>query len=811
MGIKSTLSIIALFISLSCFGQKTGLITGTVQNANTNELLSNASILINGTTITVLSDTTGKFKLSLPVGTYSLTANYVGYITQTKYNIVVSSGNVQLVNFELQTAAKALNEIVVQANKNKSAITADMVTPLSVQQLTTEEIKSSPGGNFDVSKVVQTLPGVGISNGVGERNDIIIRGGAPNENVYYLDGIEIPVLNHFQTQGSSGGAQGMLNVSFIESLKLSSSAFDSRYDNPLASTFVIKQRDGNTERLSGNVRISFTESVLTLEGPLSKKTTFLASARKSYLSFLFKLIDLPIRPDFNDYQYKVTHKFNDKTTLTAIGLAAVDRFSFAATKESTLENTYVLRSTPYINQWNYTVGFNLNRKIEDGFMNFTISRNVFNNTLDKFEDEEKIEAKRSLLVESQEVENKFRFDINRFINGWKLSAGVMTQLVGYNGNLYNKVSNEVKDPQGNVISPERIIRFNNDFSFWKYGLFLQISKNIFNERLLVSGGIRTDMNTFTVEGNNPLKTLSPRLSVAYHIDNQWDINASIGTYFKIPPYTALGYLDNKGQAVNKDMKYIQSTHYVLGTQFLPKSDLRFTFETFYKQYHNYPVSAATGTSLANQGAEYTSVGSEQLISMGNGETYGVEFFVQQKLIKKLFYVASYSYVRSRFAGLDGKMISSSWDNEHLLSLTLGYKLKRNWDLGLKYRYTGGSPYTSFNLLASQQNYVTLGVGIPDYNRLNSVRLSPFSQLDFRIDKRINFNKTSLNLYVDIQNILKNQNTNFPKYTFKRSADNASFLTTDNKPLQTDGSNAIPYILNTKSGNLIPSIGLIFEF
>ena len=811
MGIKSTLSFIALFISLTCFGQKAGLITGTVQNANTNELLSKASIIVNGTDITVLSDSIGKFKFSLPVGTYSLTANYVGYVTQTKYNIVVSSGNVQLVNFELQTAAKALNEIVVKANKKKSAIAADMVTPLSVQQLTSEEIKSSPGGNFDVSKVVQTLPGVGISNGVGERNDIIIRGGAPNENVYYLDGIEIPVLNHFQTQGSSGGAQGILNVSFIESLKLSSSAFDSRYDNPLASTFVIKQRDGNSERLSGNVRISFTESVLTLEGPLSKKTTFLASARKSYLSFLFKLIDLPIRPDFNDYQYKVTHKFNDKTTLTAIGLAAVDRFSFAPTKESTLENTYVLRSTPYINQWNYTVGFNLNRKIDDGFMNFTVSRNVFNNTLDKFEDEEKIEAKRSLLVASQEVENKFRFDINKFVNGWKLSAGVMTQLVGYNANLYNKVSNEVKDSQGNVISAERVIRFNNDFSFWKYGLFLQASKNIFNERLLVSGGIRTDMNTFTTSGNNPLKTLSPRLSIAYHVDAQWDINASIGTYFKIPPYTALGYLDDKGQAVNKDMKYIQSTHYVLGTQFLPKNDLRFTFETFYKQYHNYPVSAATGISLANQGAEYASVGSEQLISMGDGETYGFEVFAQQKLIKKLFYVVSYSYVRSRFAGLDGKMISSSWDNEHLLSLTLGYKLKSNWDLGLKYRYAGGSPYTPFNLLASQQNYITLGVGVPDYSRLNSERLTAFSQLDFRIDKRINFNKTALNLYVDIQNILKNQNANFPKYTFKRTADNASFLTTDNKPLQTDGSNAIPYILNTKSGNLIPSIGLIFEF
>lgn len=811
MRISFLLSLSIFLFSFHAFGQKTGIITGSVQNKNTNELLTKASVSVNGTTFNVVTDSTGRFKITLPVGTYNLTAAYLGYLSQLKYNIVVNSGNAQLVNFELDPIVNTMNEVVINFSKGKSAVTTDMITPLSVQQLTSEEIKSSPGGNFDVSKVVQTLPGVGISNGVGERNDIIVRGGAPNENVYYLDGIEIPVLNHFQTQGSSGGAQGILNVSFIESLKLTSSAFDARYDNPLASTFVIKQRDGNPERLSGNARLSLTESVLTLEGPLSKKTTFLASARKSYLSLLFKLIDLPIRPDFEDFQYKVTHKFNHKTTLTAIGLGAIDHFSFAPTKKSTPENTYVLRSTPYINQWNYTVGFNLNHKIEDGFMNFTLSRNLFNNKLDKFEDDEQLESKRSLLVESQEVENKFRFDFNQFKNGWKLSTGLMAQYVGYNSDIFNKVSTEVRDEQGNIVAPERIIKFNSDLNFLKYGLFFHAAKNILNNKLLVSGGVRTDMNTFTTSGQNPLKTLSPRLSLAYHLNPQWDINASIGTYFKIPPYPFLGYNNNNGLAVNKNLDYIQSTHYVLGTQFLPKNSLRFTFETFYKRYHHYPVSANTGISLANQGAEYTSIGSEQLLSIGNGETYGFEIYAQQKLVKSIFYVISYSYVRSKFSGLNGRLISSSWDNEHLFSASLGYKLKNNWDLGLKYRYAGGSPYTPFNMLASQQNYVTLGTGVPDYNLLNTVRLPAFSQLDFRLDKRINFNKTSLNLYIDIQNIMKKENASFPKYTFKRTDDNSAFLTTDGQPLQANGANGIPVILNSKSGNVIPSLGLIFGF
>ena len=117
----------------------------------------------------------------------------------------------------------------------------------------------------------------------------------PNENVYYLDGVEIPVINHFATQGAAGGPTGILNVSFIEDATLASSAFHARYDNPLSSVLQFRQRDGNPERFQGNFRLSGTEAALTAEGPLSAKgrTTFLASARRSYLQFLFQALDLP--------------------------------------------------------------------------------------------------------------------------------------------------------------------------------------------------------------------------------------------------------------------------------------------------------------------------------------------------------------------------------------------------------------------------------------------------------------------------------------------------------------------------------------
>lgn len=811
MKLKLGFSLFLLFLSFSVLAQNTGKVIGNVQNENTTATLEDVHIFAEGTTFDTYSDSSGDFILELPVGTYTIVAFLDGYGEKVFFQTKISSGNDTTLNIELSSEGEELDEVIIQTNENTSARAADMITPLSVQKMTIQEIQSNPGGNFDVSKVVQALPGVGLSNGIGERNDIIIRGGAPNENVYYLDGVEIPVLNHFQTQGSSGGAQGILNVAFIENLKLTTSAFDAKYNDALSSTFVIKQRDGNPNRFTGSGRVSTTESSLTLEGPLSSKTTFLASARKSYLGLLFKAIDLPIRPNFSDFQYKVTHKFNDKTTLSAIGIGAIDNFKFAETRESTPEDLYTLRSTPYINQWTYTTGFTLNHKINNGFLNFVVSRNMFRTKIDKFEDEQKIEDQRTLRIRSDETENKFRFNVNQFINGWKVTAGTSAQYVGYSGDVFNKVRNAIYNEEGEVVSPVQTVSFDSKINFWKYGVFAQGAKRFFDRKLLVSAGARTDMNSFTEAGNNPLKTLSPRLSLSYRLHPQWNLNASSGIYYKIPTYTALGFKNDADEFINKDMKYTQSTHYVLGAEFLPENSLRFTLEGFYKRYSDYPISENTGISLANQGTEFGSVGSERILTQGKGEAYGVELFAQKKMTKNLFYTLSYSFVISKFSGLDGQLVRSSWDNRHLFSGIIGYDLPKNWEIGMKYRFAGGNPYTPFDMEASQQNYMLLGQGIIDVDMLNESRLKNYSQLDLRVDKTYHYKNVSLNFYLDMQNVLMQKNESNPSYTFKRNEDNTAFVTTDGEPIKQDGSNAVPVLLQNDSGRLIPNLGVIVQF
>lgn len=812
------LSLLLLFCGV-VNAQNTGSLTGSVKDKLTQEALIGATIKIEGSTLGAATDVEGNFRIGgIPPKSYNIAATYLGYTTQTKFNVVITTGNANQLNFELEPANKSLGEVVV--SENRSVRIASVETPLSIQNLSVEEIKSNPGGNFDISRVVQALPGVGgvAGTGGGFRNDLIIRGGGPSENVFYLDGVEIPVINHFTTQGAAGGPTGMLNVAFIEDATLSSSAFNARYDNALSSVLQFRQRDGNPERLQGNVRIGASETALTAEGPLGKKngkTTFLASARRSYLQLLFKAIGLPIRPDYWDFQYKVTHKINNKTTLTALGVGAIDDFYFEAPKEATPENLYILSSVPGVNQWNYTQGFALKRLINNGFWNLTLSRNMLDNRLDQFADntdgKQSDESKRILGIQSQEIENKLRFDLNRYVGAWKFSAGAMGQYVKYNNRSYSRLRAEVRDAVGNVVQPANELRFNTAIDFFKFGLFGQVNRTFLGERLGVSAGLRADGNTFTEDGPKLLRTLSPRLSASYAFAPKWKINASVGRYFKTPLYTVLGFRDESGRLANQDQPYLQSDHYVAGLEFVPTRVLRLTLEGFYKHYTDYPLSAFNGISLANQGGGFGILGNERVLATGSGESYGMELFAQQKLNKNLYFTGSYTLFWSKFSNRDGQLVASAWDNRHLLSLLAGYKFRKNWELGLKYRLQGGVPYTPLDLEASRLNYASIGTGLLDNSRLNTLRLGNFSQMDLRVDKKWNFKRSTLDVFVDIQNILNTVNPAPPNYTFQRTADGTAFVTTDGQPFRADGSNAIPLLLENTEGSLLPSIGIVVEF
>ena len=790
--------------------QNTGKLSGVLVNRKTQQNLSGLTVALAPSSAKQLSDSVGGFRFtSLLPGAYSIKVSGLGIQEKLLTNVIVTSGNENILTIELEPSINLLNAVTVTGRRNTAKATT-LESPLSIQRLTSEEIKANPGGNFDISKVIQSLPGVGGGAAGGTfRNDIIIRGGAPSENVFYLDGIEVPIINHFSTQGSGGGPQGILNVSFIQDVKLSTSAFDARYDNALSSVFQFRQKNGNPNKLQGNFRLSGTEVAATLDGPISKKTTFLASVRRSYLELLFQALDLPIRPNYWDYQFKTTTKINDKTTLTTLGLAAIDDFKLAAPKEATPEKLFAINSNPLINQWNYTIGLSLKKLTQDGYWNLSVSRNTLDNQADRYEDNEKpSDATRTYQIRSNETENKFRFDVTKNIRNVSLSYGVVAQYVQFDNAFYQLFRPALKDSAGNTIQNAITFNTNTGINFLRYGGFAQLGTRLFDDRLAISTGVRADANNYQTSSQNPLDQLSPRISLSYALSNAWNFSASYGTYYRLPSYTQLAYSNN---GTTNPGKYIQSNHYVAGFEYLPSSTTRFTFEGFYKGYNNYPVSILDKISIANKGIEFGAIGNEPIQQDGKGKAYGFEFFAQQKLTEKFFGVFSYTLYWSEFTGTNKKFVPASWDNRHLISATAGYKLPRNWELGIKFRYQGAAPYTPYNLEQSRLNYLTLGSGVFDYDNVNTLRLKAFHSGDLRLDKKWNYKKTTFDFYIDIQNFYASKSTGSPQYTFKRKEDNSSFLSNNGQPVQMNGSNAIPYFLENAEGTFIPTIGFIIEF
>lgn len=518
---------------------------------------------------------------------------------------------------------------------------------------------------------------------------------------------------------------------------------------------------------------------------------------------------MPIRPNYWDFQYKVTWRANAKNTFTLLGIGAIDRFSFEPPRNPTPENLYVLNEAPL---WNYTVGGTWQHSLKRGVLRVALSRNAFDNGLKKYDDnDESDEANRRLQTDARETENKLRLEMQQTFGRWKLSYGAVGQYLQYTTGTFVRRRAEVRDAQGNLVQPADIIDYSTALDFFRYGAHAQIGSQFFDERLRLSAGIRVDGNTFLDAGSDLSETLSPRVAASILLAENWTLNATIGRYARIPPYTVLGFQDGVDNLTNRDARYTLCDHYVAGFEYLPKPTTRFTLEGFYKEYSRVPVSVKDGISLANQGADFGAVGNEDIVSAGRGKAYGFEAFAQQKLTKRFYGILSYTFYYSRFSGLDGVLHPSSWDCRHLVALTSGYKLGRGWEVGACYNFQGGAPYTPFDLVASQRAYLTTGAGILDFSRVNTERLRAYSNLNLRIDKKYSFRKWSFNPYVDVSNALYQKSPARPEYTYKRNDESTAFLTTDGQPIRQDGANAIPLILQDETPLILPTIGFIAEF
>ena len=769
-----------LLISLNIQSQNLGTISGKVFNNENGLILEGATIQLEDSDFFTITNSEGLFEIKdIPTSSYNIKASFVGFKSQTIFNVIVKSAGNQTLLYGLNPSSEELEEVILVESPFKTSIE----TPLSTQTFSAVEIETYPGGNNDITRVIQSLPGISPSVG-GFRNDIIIRGGGPNETVYYIDGIEIPNINHFSTQGSSGGPVGLVNISFIKDVTLKTSSFGAEYDNALSGVLSFVQKEANKEKISGNFRIGSSEAGITLDGPINEDTSFIFSLRRSYLQFIFKAFGFSFLPDYWDYQMKLNHKIDDLNYINFIGIGSIDELTVNEPDEFDFENQSTIEQIPITNQKSRTFGVTWKRiyKNSNGFFNLSLSNNKLENNFERFEDNvSKTNKVYSNLSTEEDI--KLRFISNNNFDNYKFSLGGNFQLSKYSNRTLFKFYN---------------IDYNSNIDFFKYGLFIKSSKRFFNDKLSLSFGVRTDQDNFTSE-NKIFENISPRLAISLSLsnNNKWNLNLTSGRYYKMPTYTSLGFRDLNNMLINKNSKYTQSDHIVVGLEFINSESSRFTIELFDKRYSNYPVSSTDMVSLANKGGDFEVLGNEKILTVGKGKSYGIELLYQQKLKNNFYGILSYTFFYSKFSGIDKIYLPSVWDNRNLFSFTGGYKLKKNWEISSKLRYTDKTPYAPINFELSNASYPEI---IFDYSQLGNYFLDKFLKLDLRIDKRWNFKSTSMNFYIDAENLLANEIPVPPEYGLLRDSNQNVIIPRSLIEVESDNRTSI-----------IPSVGFVFYF
>lgn len=766
-------------------------IKGVVIDKSTRQPLEFVNVLVVGLGIGASTDANGNFLITqVPPGIYRLQASFLGYKTELtpEYRVNHVTPYVQI---ELEEENASLNEVVVAASPFQKV----PESPVSLRVIGLQEIEKAPGANRDISKVVQNYPGVAFSP-IGYRNDLIVRGGGPSENRFYLDGVEIPNINHFSTQGASGGPVGLIDADLIRSVKFYSGAFPADKGNALSSVLDFSLRDGDMERNSLKATLGASEVSLSSNGHIGNKTSYLVSVRQSYLQALFKILGLPFLPAYTDASFKIKTRFDSHNELTLLGLGGIDRMKLNLGIEGE-DAEYMLSYLPEINQETYTVGGVYRHYSQRHVQSIVLSQSYLNNRNVKYRDnDESSEENLTLRLGSIEQETKLRMENTSSWSVWKVKAGFDLNYSRYKSNEYRKV----------FANALREYDYHTDLSLWRWGMFASVDYAAPDKSFTASMGVRTDGNNYSDKMKELWRQLSPRLSVSYQLIEGLTLSGHVGLYYQLPSYTALGFKGEEGEYVNRHLDYISVSQESLGLSWTPNENMELSAEGFYKLYGHMPFSLSDQIPLYCKGNDYGTIGNEALSFEAKGRSYGVELMFKWLLTQKLNLSSSLTIFKSEFKdGEQGSYVPSAWDNRFILNMSGTYNFLKHWSLGAKVSCIGGSPYTPYDVEKSSlvEAWNVQGRAYYDYSRYNQERLPVFGQLDVRVDKTFYLKKCMLGFYLDIQNITASKLRQPDALMSTGQIENPSAPLSEQRYVMKS--------IRQESGTLLPTLGIAFEY
>lgn len=767
-------------------------VKGTVIDKSSRQPLEFINVMIVGLNKGGVTNAEGKFSIGqVPPGIYRLQASAIGYKTVTTPEYILSTRDLHI-QIEMEENQTELEGVTVTA----SPFRRDIESPVSLRIIGLQEIEKSPGANRDISRIVQSYPGVAFSP-IGYRNDLIVRGGSPSENRFYLDGVEIPNINHFSTQGASGGPVGILNADLIREVNFYTGAFPTDKGNALSSVLDFKLRDGDMERNSLKATLGASEVSLASNGHLGKKTSYLVSVRQSYLQFLFDMLGLPFLPTFTDAQFKLKTRFDARNELTVLGLGGIDKMKLN-TKADDEDNEYILSYLPKIQQETFTLGAVYRHYAGAHVQSVVASHSYLNNRNTKYQQNDESDPEHLMLrLRSTEQNTQLRLENSSSFRNWKVTVGTSLDYSQYSNTTFQKVYTD----------RAQTFDYHTYLGIMRWGLFGTVNYTSIDERFTASLGLRADANNYSAAMKDLSDQLSPRLSLSYQLTEHWSLSGNAGLYYQLPPYTALGFKNNNGLYANKyALRYMQVSQGSIGLNWRKGDTFEVSVEGFYKDYDKIPLSVADGIPLTCKGNDYGVIGNELLTSTAQGRSYGAELLLKWLIAKKLNLASSFTLFKSEYrTDKESEYIASAWDNRFIFNLRGTYNLPRHWSVGMKVSCIGGAPYTPYD--ADKSSLVTAwnaqGKPYYDYTRYNEERLPAFTQVDIRIDKIFYLKRCMLGFYIDLQNIAGSK--------LKQADVLMSTGVIKNPDAPIAEQRYVMKSLKQESGTLLPTLGITFEY
>lgn len=767
-------------------------VKGTVIDKSNRQPLEFINVMIVGLNKGGVTNAEGKFSIGqVPPGIYRLQASAIGYKTVTTPEYILSTRDLHI-QIEMEENQTELEGVTVTA----SPFRRDIESPVSLRIIGLQEIEKSPGANRDISRIVQSYPGVTFSP-IGYRNDLIVRGGSPSENRFYLDGVEIPNINHFSTQGASGGPVGILNADLIREVNFYTGAFPTDKGNALSSVLDFKLRDGDMERNSLKATLGASEVSLASNGHLGKKTSYLVSVRQSYLQFLFDMLGLPFLPTFTDAQFKLKTRFDARNELTVLGLGGIDKMKLN-TKANNEDNEYILSYLPKIQQETFTLGAVYRHYAGAHVQSVVASHSYLNNRNTKYQQNDESDPDHLMLrLRSTEQNTQLRLENSSSFRNWKVTVGTSLDYSQYSNTTFQKVYTD----------HAQTFDYHTYLGIMRWGLFGTVNYTSIDERFTASLGLRADANNYSAAMKDLSDQLSPRLSLSYQLTEHWSLSGNAGLYYQLPPYTALGFKNNNGLYANKyALRYMQVSQGSVGLNWRKGDTFEVSVEGFYKDYDKIPLSVADGIPLTCKGNDYGVIGNELLTSTAQGRSYGAELLLKWLVAKKLNLASSFTLFKSEYrTDKESEYIASAWDNRFIFNLRGTYNLPRHWSVGMKVSCIGGAPYTPYN--ADKSSLVTAwnaqGKPYYDYTRYNEERLPAFTQVDIRIDKTFYLKRCMIGFYIDLQNIAGSK--------LKQADVLMSTGVIKNPDAPIAEQRYVMKSLKQESGTLLPTLGITFEY